>query len=175
MASLTQWTWVWVDSGSWWWTGRPGVLQFMESQRVGHDWVAEVNWTELNLNVANHEILNNAYAKPTWDRSHLQVVNLRCIMRVLAAFFFNSWPLLTMSPNSGGALYTAHKDSKCVLESESARRLEGKRNWIYTVLKQIWSYRGYLTWFFYVWCSSSIQIPDPLEFVVTELLTAWLA
>ena len=37
MASLTQWTWVWVDSGSWWWTGRPGVLQFMGSQRVGYD------------------------------------------------------------------------------------------------------------------------------------------
>ena len=37
-ASLTQWTWVWVDSESWWWTGRPGVLQFMGSQRVRHDW-----------------------------------------------------------------------------------------------------------------------------------------
>ena len=48
MASLTRWTWVWVDSGSWWWTGRPGVLQFMGSQRVGHDWVTELNWTELN-------------------------------------------------------------------------------------------------------------------------------
>ena len=47
MASLTQWTWVWVDSGSWWWTGRPGVLQFMGSQRVGHDWATELNWTEL--------------------------------------------------------------------------------------------------------------------------------
>ena len=46
MASLTQWTWVWVDSGSWWWTGRPGVLQFMGSQRVGHDWL---NWTELEV------------------------------------------------------------------------------------------------------------------------------
>jgi len=45
-ASLTQWTWVWVDSGSWWWTGRPGVLQFMGSQRVGHDWATELNWTE---------------------------------------------------------------------------------------------------------------------------------
>ena len=33
--------WVWVDSGSWWWTGRPGVLQSMGSQRVGHDWAAE--------------------------------------------------------------------------------------------------------------------------------------
>ena len=45
MASPTQWTWVWVDSGSWWWTGRPGVLQSMGSQRVGHDWATELNWT----------------------------------------------------------------------------------------------------------------------------------
>ena len=46
MASLTQWTWIRVDCGSWWWTGRPGVLWFMGSQRVGHDWVTELNWTE---------------------------------------------------------------------------------------------------------------------------------
>ena len=46
MASLTRWTWVWVNSGSWWWTGRPGVLRFMGSQRVGHDWVTELNWTD---------------------------------------------------------------------------------------------------------------------------------
>ena len=46
MASLTQWTWVWVNSGSWWWTGRPGVLRFMGSQRVRHDWATELNWTE---------------------------------------------------------------------------------------------------------------------------------
>ena len=44
MASLTQWTWVWVNSGSWW-TGRPGVLQLMGSQRVGHNWATELGWT----------------------------------------------------------------------------------------------------------------------------------
>ena len=49
MASPTQWTWVWVDSKSWCWTGRPGVLRFMGSQRVGHDWVAELNWNIKNL------------------------------------------------------------------------------------------------------------------------------
>ena len=43
MASPTQWTWVWVDSGSWWWTGRPGVLRFMGLQRVRHYWVTELN------------------------------------------------------------------------------------------------------------------------------------
>ena len=46
MASPTQWTWVWVNSGSWWWTGRPGILQSIGSQRVGHNWATEVNWTE---------------------------------------------------------------------------------------------------------------------------------
>ena len=46
MASLTRWTWVWVNSKSWWWTGTPGVLWSMGSQRVGHDWVTELNGTE---------------------------------------------------------------------------------------------------------------------------------
>ena len=45
MASPTQWTWIWVDSGSWWWTGRPGMLWFMGWQKVGHDWTTELNWT----------------------------------------------------------------------------------------------------------------------------------
>ena len=44
MASLTQWTWVWVNSGSWWWTGRPGVLLSMGWQWLRHDWVTELNW-----------------------------------------------------------------------------------------------------------------------------------
>ena len=42
MASLTPLIWVWIDPGSWWWTGRPGVLLFMGLQRVGHDWVTEL-------------------------------------------------------------------------------------------------------------------------------------
>ena len=44
MASLTRWTWVWVNSRSWWWTGRLGMLQFMGLQRVGQDWGTELNW-----------------------------------------------------------------------------------------------------------------------------------
>ena len=47
MASPTRWAWVWVNSGSWWWTGRPGVLRCMGLQRVGHDWMTELNWTWL--------------------------------------------------------------------------------------------------------------------------------
>ena len=46
MAPLTWWTWVWASSGSWWWTGRPDVLQSTGSQRVWHDWVTKLNWSE---------------------------------------------------------------------------------------------------------------------------------
>ena len=49
MASPTRWTWVWVNSRSWCWTGRPGVLQFMESQGVRHNWATKLNWTELSI------------------------------------------------------------------------------------------------------------------------------
>ena len=55
MASPTQWTWVWVNSRSWWWIGGPGMLQSMGSQRVRHDWVTELNWTE----VRNHHFFKN--------------------------------------------------------------------------------------------------------------------
>ena len=44
MASPTRWTWVWASSGSWWWRRKPGVWQFMGLQRVGHDWMTELNW-----------------------------------------------------------------------------------------------------------------------------------
>ena len=57
MASLTWWTWVWVNSGSWWWTGRPGVLRFMGSQRVRHDWA-----TELTEGSYGHWQLTGAYS-----------------------------------------------------------------------------------------------------------------
>ena len=59
MASLTQWTWVWVDSGSQWWTGRPGMLQFMGSQRVGT--TEQLNWTELNILFSKWMVIQSQY------------------------------------------------------------------------------------------------------------------
>ena len=64
MASPVRWTWVWVDSASWWWTGKPGVLQFMGLQRVGHDWVTELNWTEL--------MQSTSYEMPGWMKHKLE-------------------------------------------------------------------------------------------------------
>ena len=66
-ASPTQWTWVWVDCGSWWWTGRLGVLWFKGSQRVGHDWATELNWTEW---LRNHLAMQGTRVGPK-ARSHM--------------------------------------------------------------------------------------------------------
>ena len=71
MASLTRWTWVWASSRSWWWTGRPGVLQSMGSLRVGHNWVTELNWTMLLQNYVvlpcNEELVVKVkFEKPTF-------------------------------------------------------------------------------------------------------------
>ena len=56
IASPSQWTWVWVNSRSWWWTGRPGVLWFMGLQRVRNDWVTELNWKRRNISSAHQQI-----------------------------------------------------------------------------------------------------------------------
>ena len=73
MASQTWWTWVWVNSRSWWWTGRPGVLRFMGSQRVGHDWVTELNWTDWVLTICQTILdiggiaMNKTKSLPCWN------------------------------------------------------------------------------------------------------------
>ena len=53
MASPTRWTWVWLSSQSWWQTGKPGILQFMESQKVRHDWITELNCTCFGMRYHN--------------------------------------------------------------------------------------------------------------------------
>ena len=62
-----------VNSGSWWWTGRPGVLWFMGSQRVGHDWATELNWTELK---SNFEVIVLSYWKNLKHRNNRSRTNV---------------------------------------------------------------------------------------------------
>ena len=73
MASPTQWTWVWVNSGSWLWTGRPGMLWSMGSQRVGHDWVTKLNGTEQwpKRETTNLDKFNHLWGIPENKRSQI--------------------------------------------------------------------------------------------------------
>ena len=87
--------WVWVNSGGCWWTGRPGVLQFMGSQRVGHDWVTEqLNWTEYKCNL-------NTYMqwKHLWHRHGVIVTtNKICsLCQELGEMLWKTRPLLVLA------------------------------------------------------------------------------
>ena len=69
MASPTRWTWVWVRSGSWWWTGKPGVLWSIGLQGVGHNWTTELNWTGKTQMGGDSSVLNGSqqfYLTPPW-------------------------------------------------------------------------------------------------------------
>ena len=84
MASPTQWIWVWVNSGSWWWTGRPGVLWFMGLQRVGHNWATELNWTDTSINIfftSIHCAIGSGNEKPKLDTWGIQ-----CLPQSLSPF-----------------------------------------------------------------------------------------
>ena len=61
MASLAWWLWVWVNSGRWWWTGRPGVLWFMGLQSIGHDWATELNWTFIKQLLCARHMFKDCY------------------------------------------------------------------------------------------------------------------
>ena len=101
MASLTQWTWVWVNSGSWWWTGRPGVLRCMGLQRVGHDWAAELNWTELNSHYLVNKMevtvvdITTSIAKMTdnWVKKSNKI-NENSKMEIIWMLYFNIHPYM---------------------------------------------------------------------------------
>ena len=85
MASPTQWTWVWVNCGSWWWTGRPGVLQSMGSQRVGHDWATGLNW----LKDTKWNFSSNVRQHPLWY-SYFMIIKKVSVNRLWQLFFFKA-------------------------------------------------------------------------------------
>ena len=81
MASPTWWTWAWVGSRSWWWTGKPGVLQSMGLQRVGHDWATELNCPHKSHQIRNLAgLLASSFSVPTCHQqvllSFLTIVHL---------------------------------------------------------------------------------------------------
>ena len=102
MASPTQWTWIWVGSRSWWWTEKPGKLQSIGSQRVGHDQVTELNWPEQSIfNKRTYFLLLRKY-------KHVVLVYLLNCVQLFATLWTaacqaslsitNSWSLLRFMP-----------------------------------------------------------------------------
>ena len=88
MVSLTQWTWVWTSSRSWWWTGKPGVLQSIGWQRVGHYWATELNWKECLQWVALRLNTSSPF-KPSTFSTHFFIWR-SCHPQTSAAPFYSS-------------------------------------------------------------------------------------
>ena len=92
MASRTQWTWVWVNSGSWFWTGRPGVLRSMRSQRVRHDWVTELKC--LRRGIVTVVAFQSQAARPASLWPHAACLTLpffSCIYRISCIYILGLW------------------------------------------------------------------------------------
>ena len=87
MASLTQWIWVGVDSGSWWWTGRPGVLRLMGSQRVRRDWATELNWFHLYMYICFYAHLSN------YGFILITPIPIPCQRSMITSFYNSHWKL----------------------------------------------------------------------------------
>jgi len=114
MASPTRWTWVWVNSGSWWWTGRPGMLRFTGSQRVGHDWATELNelnWMGIKVISLIHVCLIIKWLILSSYTSFLSVKFLLVVL-LLSSFPFPNWSMwlcitrLLFSPECTAIFFT---------------------------------------------------------------------
>ena len=88
MASRTRWPWVWASSRSWWWTGRPCVLQPMGSQRVRHDWPTEMNWNEENINYRSYYKQDICFI--TWVQNKKSNFSY-CSWKIPAYWYFITW------------------------------------------------------------------------------------
>ena len=116
MASPTQWTWLWVNSGSWWWTGRPGVLRFMGSQRVGHDWATELNWTWVRTQTAlQSEVIQGGrpWSLPTQSFSFLLSNRTPILYPPLGM----KWGYVKASLGNPTRLYLDPVWGRCVIQS----------------------------------------------------------
>ena len=106
LASPTQWTWVWISSRSWWWTGKPGMLQSMGSQRVGRDWVTEL--TKLNW-------LQNGSCLSAWEA-----------FTMCHSYF---WPGCPISNDHSAVLSTVNLEAVASRSCGNHNRLQRRRGW----------------------------------------------
>ena len=143
MASPTQWAWVWVNPRSWWWTGRPGVLQSMGSQRAGHDWATELSWTDChsrwNWEKISKFLVILVSKSAVWTISlritkrnsmildHLEVSRLmnHCYM-IFFSLFRKGQELVTPELMKNYIIPCSKKDSKWLAETESKSIFQNK-------------------------------------------------
>ena len=115
MASLTWWTWVWVNSRSWWWTGRPGMLRFMGSQRVGHDWATDLIWSDWDVLLWSEQWLLSIHVCENTPSCSIKYVSLLTVVYMIRSafselysplgFILNWWWIPVLAKNPAKLVY----------------------------------------------------------------------
>ena len=139
MASPTQWTWVWVNSGSWWWTGRPGMLQSAGVQRVRCDWATELNWEPLNIagRLLNGVVtLENSLAVPQNVKHRVTVWPSNLTLQFMLKLIENMCPHrnLYMTVAALFIIIKKWKQHRCLAPDEWINNIyPNKMSYIYTI------------------------------------------
>ena len=123
MASPTRCTWIWVNSRSWWWTGRPGVLWLMGLQRVRHNWATELDWTDAKKKKQNLNLYLKLYLK--MNSKCILDICVRCENRILQVSVLPCFLAGEMIWNSG----------VCLLLTEAIRQFCGFRSLLIHTLR----------------------------------------
>ena len=141
MASPTRWTWVWVKSRSWWLTGRPGMLRFMGSQRVGQDsdWT-ELNWEKLQrnsmyLSLKAGKWVQSIKLRSTWNKSGRKGLLGRCSENLYQPAWRKqqSTQFLTPQPHTSMTLICSFSESPTLIQVSS-----NKLYWVSTIFQSQW-------------------------------------
>ena len=145
MPSPPWWTWVWTSSRSWWWTGKPGVLQSMGSQRVGHDWATEVKWLATPWTVARQSLLSS-----TISQSLLKLISIELVMPPNHLILYCPLHLLpSIFP------------SISIFSNELALRIRQPKDWSFSFsISPSSGYSGSLkvTWYLFLLATSSFYL-----------------
>ena len=148
MASPTRWTWVWASSGSWWQTGKPGMLQSMGSQRVDHDWVTELNYQSTGVFsyffIFHTPIPLFPVSPYRWDRNR-NFVLIRRSFETINKHYHN--PCLGFPGGSAVKKLPAHAENAGLLPGSGRSPGEGNgRPLQYPFLENPWSLEHYSPW-----------------------------
>ena len=150
IASPTQWTWVWVDSGSWWWTGRPGMLRFMVLQRVRHNWATELYWI-LYVKCPSYShffLLHRHKSKSFWRTllvHKLRYISLKTALSIIRYTKLQIFNVYSFSLETGYTVKSSLQGNRIIYLLTSFCSMEVKKCWSFFIfLRQIWCPQAFL-------------------------------
>ena len=148
MVSPTQWTWVWVNSGSWWWTGRPGMLRFTGSQRVGHDWATKWNWDATLFK--KKKCVAKSFIRSSKCLRYNRPPGMSFFLLPMRVSNYTNVGLRTLEKRFSAS----HNSGKCLMSNQRANSTQDKNRWKWVICGSAWlAFWQHRTDFIFISCS----------------------